>query len=165
LEIFPNFTEIFPTSHDVMATTTLIKDASKTTHLLAKYESFFRDNISLLQKAKKGLPARAVFDLIAISRLPDDIIESALNKTMKSFQNYVSRNIALDTPTSEKLLKLFALYNKGTEVFGSLDAFRQWLTRPAYGLGDQVPLNIFDTITGVDLISEELTRIEYGDLA
>jgi putative toxin-antitoxin system antitoxin component (TIGR02293 family) len=71
----------------------------------------------------------------------------------------------LDAVTSEKLLKLFALYNKGSEVFGSLDAFTDWLSKPAYGIGSQIPQDIIDTMTGIDLIHDELVRIEYGDLA
>jgi len=133
--------------------------------VLSKYEPFFQNNISLLNKAKKGLQPEAVFDFISISDLPGKSIEHALNKSMKSFQNYKEKRTMLDTVTSEKLLKLFALYRKGAEVFGSIDDFSHWISRPAYGLGNQVPIDIIDTMTGIDLINEELVRIEYGDLA
>jgi putative toxin-antitoxin system antitoxin component (TIGR02293 family) len=133
--------------------------------MLSRYEPFFQNNITLLQKAKKGLPPEAVFDFMLISKLPGEQVEAALNKSVKTFQNYREKRTPLDVTTSEKLLKLFALYSKGATVFGSLDSFSEWLSRPAYGMGNQVPQTQMDTMTGLDLIYEELVRIEYGDLA
>jgi len=62
-------------------------------------------------------------------------------------------------------LKCMNLLIKGTEVFGEIDAFTRWLKKPAYGLGDKVPLDLLNTITGIDLVVEELIRIEFGVLA
>jgi putative toxin-antitoxin system antitoxin component (TIGR02293 family) len=138
------------------------RDAAK---VLLSYEPFFQDNITLLYKAKKGLQPEAVFDFILISDLSNEQIETALNKSMKTFQNYRDKKAALDVITSEKLLKLFALYSKGAAVFGSIDAFTDWLSKPAYGIGNQVPQDLIDTMTGIDLIKDELIRIEFGDLA
>ena len=133
--------------------------------VLSTYEPYFKDSISLLFRAKKGLKPEAVFDFMFISALSNEMIEAALNKTIKTFQNYKEKHTTLDAVTSEKLLKLFALYQKGSEVFGSTEAFSEWLSKPAYGIGNRIPQTIMDTMTGVDLIYEELIRIEYGDLA
>ncbi len=133
--------------------------------VLSRYEPWFQNNITLLQKAKKGLSPDAFFDFMQISDLPGDQMENALNKSLKTFQNYRHKKTALDTTTSEKLLKLFALYSKGAAVFGSVDVFSQWLSRPAYGLGSQVPQSLLDTMTGIELINDELVRIEFGDTA
>lgn len=133
--------------------------------VLRRYEPFFQSSIALLTKAKKGLSANAVFDFMLISELTNEQVEVTLNKSVKTFHNYRQKKTYLDATTSEKLLKLFALYTKGADVFGSLDAFTEWLSRPAYGLGNQVPQTLMDTITGLELITEELVRIEYGDLA
>lgn len=137
----------------------------ETARTLSRYEPFFENNIALLQKAKKGLSSEAVFDFVLISGLSNSQIESVLNKSLKTFQNYRGNKTLLDAATSEKLLKLFALYSKGTKVFGSLGAFSDWLSRPAYGIGNQVPQTLMDTMTGIDIIYDELGRIAYGDLA
>ena len=142
-----------------------LSHSKETAKVLSRYEPFFQNNISLLFKAKKGLQPDAVFDFMLISDLTNEQIEATLNKSIKTFNNYRDKKIALDAVTSEKLLKLFALYSKGAEVFGSLDAFTDWLSKPAYGIGNQVPEDIIDTVTGIDLINEELVRIEFGDLA
>lgn len=144
---------------------TVTSRAKDPVRLLSRYESYYKNNISLLSMAKKGLKPEAVFDFIAISSLSRQMIELALNKSMKTFQNYKGKDMVLDAVTSEKLLKLFALYQKGSEVFGSTEAFSKWLSKPSFGIGNIMPQTFIDTITGVDLIYEELVRIEYGDLA
>ena len=88
-----------------------------------------------------------------------------MNKSLNTLQNYREKKTTLDVATSEKLLKLFALYSKGAVVFGLLDSFTEWLSRPAYGIGNQVPQTLLDTMTGIELINDELGRIEFGDLA
>jgi uncharacterized protein (DUF2384 family) len=75
------------------------------------------------------------------------------------------QNKLLNASTSEKLLRLYALYQRGLIVFGSAEAFTEWLMKPAFGIGNLVPLTILDTATGIKLINEELVRIANGDLA
>lgn len=133
--------------------------------VLEKYQKSFDNSITLLLHAKKGLKPEAVFDFITLSQYSGQIIERLLNKTIKTFTSYKIHNQSLDPTVSEKLLKLFALYEKGISVFGSTPEFNKWMAEPAFGLGNQTPQTILDTITGIELVGEELTRIEYGDLA
>jgi putative toxin-antitoxin system antitoxin component (TIGR02293 family) len=137
----------------------------KTGNILQKYEKSFGNNIALLASAKKGLSPQAVFDFISLSAISFPMAEKVLNKTLKTFTSYKEKNTSLDAVVSEKLLKLFSLYHKGLITFGDNEEFNKWLTEPAFGLGNQVPVDLLDTITGIDLIAEELTRIQYGDLA
>ena len=129
------------------------------------YQPMYTDNITLLIHSKKGLKAKAAFDFIHISGFSYQEFQETFNTTVKTIQNYDQQGNTLDATLSEKLLKCFALYAKGAEVFGSVDAFTEWLNTSAYGLGNQIPYELMDTITGIDLIEEELVRIEYGDLA
>jgi len=129
------------------------------------YRPAYTDNISLLMRSKQGLNAKAALDFLSLSGFTQDEFQETFKTTVKTIQNHVTRALTLDAALSEKLLKSFALFDKGTEVFGSASNFHQWLNTPAYGLGNQLPFNLMDTITGIQLITEELIRIEYGDLA
>ncbi len=133
--------------------------------VLKKYEKKYDNNISLFMSSKKGLEPQAAFDLIAITLLTGPMIESILYVTLKTLANYKQRKTHLNAAMSEKVLSIFALYKKGISIFGSVDNFNKWMETSAYGLGGQRPNDLLDTMTGVNLISEELTRIEYGDLA
>jgi putative toxin-antitoxin system antitoxin component (TIGR02293 family) len=144
---------------------TVVKRQRRIAGLLAKYKKLYANAFIILQYSKKGLKAQAVFDFISISEFPHQSVEHLLQKSVKTFTNYKEQNTLLDPTISEKLLKLFALYDKGVLVFGSLEEFNKWMGEPAFGLGNQVPSSLLDTITGIDLVEEELARIEYGDLA
>jgi len=62
--------------------------------------------------------------------------------------------------------RLIALYDKGKTVFGSAEEFNLWLNDPEIGIGAQVLSSLLlDTTTGVELVMQELIRIEFGDLA
>lgn len=129
------------------------------------YKPFYTDDISLLNRSKQGLNAKAALDFLALSGFTQDEFQETFKTTVKTIQNHVTRELTLDAALSEKLLKSFALFDKGTEIFGSAKSFHQWLSTPAYGLGNQLPFDLMDTITGIRLIEEELIRIEFGDLA
>lgn len=130
-----------------------------------KYQKSYSDNITLVAASKKGLLPQAVFDFIVLTDFSFPYVEKVLNKTIKTFTSYKKNKTPLDPVLSEKLLKFFALYNKGQNVFGTVDEFNKWLSEPAFGLGNMVPKDLLETITGIELVSQELTRIEYGDLA
>lgn len=137
----------------------------KTGNILSKYEKSFSNNIALVADSRKGLRAQAVFDFISLSGLSFPVIEQVLNKTIKTFTSYKKNQTMLDATVSEKLLKFFSLYNKGLAVFGNIEEFNKWISEPSFGLGNQVPRDLLETVTGVELVSNELSRIEYGDLA
>jgi putative toxin-antitoxin system antitoxin component (TIGR02293 family) len=57
------------------------------------------------------------------------------------------------------------MFKKGEEIFGNQEEFQKWIEQPAYGLGFRVPKSMIQTSSGIDLVADELTRIEFGDLA
>lgn len=131
----------------------------------AIYQTFNESAISLLAYSRKGLEAKAALDFLYLSGFTASEFQETFKTTVKTIQNYFAQELKLDAALSEKLLKSFALFDKGISVFGSAKAFQQWLYVPSYGLGNQVPFEIMDTITGINLIEEELIRLQYGDLA
>ena len=133
--------------------------------MIYNYKPFYTDDISLLTQSKKGLNAVAALDFLTLSGFTQDEFQETFKTTVKTIQNHLTRRLSLDAAISEKLLKSFALFDKGTLIFGSASNFHQWLNMPSYGLGNQLPFDLMDTITGIQLIEEELIRIESGDLA
>lgn len=131
----------------------------------AAYHPFYANPVALLTSSKKGLEAKAALDFLNLSGFSHQQFQETFKTTVKTIQNYTNQAQKLDASLSEKILKAFALFEKGIAIFGSADVFYKWLNLPAYGLGNQVPFDILDTFTGVNLIEEELIRLEYGDLA
>lgn len=134
---------------------------------IAIYHSYASDiasPISIALKAVKGLSSRALSDLEYLSGLSKQAVARFLHVTSRSLNRYLEEDRVLDAAKSETLLKLIALYQKGTEVFSTKEAFNAWLAAPAMGLSNHIPFDLMETSTGIDLIDEELDRIAYGDV-
>ena len=121
--------------------------------------------MSLVAEANKGVNPQALMDITTISGYNNSQVADLLNISEKTLTRYKSQKKKLNPVNSELALKLISLFKKGEEVFGELSSFKGWLEKPAYGLGNQVPYNLLHTSNGIDLVLEELIRIEYGDLA
>ncbi len=132
---------------------------------IVKYQPLYENSIALLNNSKNGLNAKVALDFISVSGFTYNEFQETFKTTVKTIQNYVIQDLKLDAVLSEKLLKSFSLFNLGINVFGTARAFHDWLNTSAYGLGNQIPYDLMDTITGISLIEEELIRISYGDLA
>ncbi len=137
-----------------------------TSRLFRKYQGRIENPLAIVNSSRNGVKAIAFFDLASISgfqkaKLADDL----LGLSLKTLMRYRETERKLNPKNSEMILKLIALYQKGVELFSDIKSFNNWLNKPAFGLGMQIPYDLINTSTGIDLIYEELLRIEYGDLA
>jgi putative toxin-antitoxin system antitoxin component (TIGR02293 family) len=130
-----------------------------------KYEVNEENQFSLVNKAQLGLPASAFFDLQEITKFSNQELAGLLNISFKTIQRYEKEGKHLSAQNSEQLLKIIALYQKAEQVFGSLESFNRWLRKPAPGLRGQKPFSLMQTSGGIDLVREEVIRIEFGALA
>ena len=123
------------------------------------------DRTSLVFSALKGVPATQFFETADLTGYKREQLAQVFDTSLKTFQRYEREQKKLNPQDSEKVLKIMALFQNGESVFGSAAAFRRWMDKPAYGLGNQIPFSLLHTSGGIDLILDEVIRIEYGDLA
>jgi putative toxin-antitoxin system antitoxin component (TIGR02293 family) len=123
------------------------------------------DRTALVFSALKGVPATNFFQMADLTGYKREQLAEVFDTSLKTFQRYEREQKKLNPQDSEKVLKIMVLFQMGESVFGAADAFRRWMDKPAYGLGNQVPFQLLHTSGGIDLIIDELIRIEYGDLA
>lgn len=133
--------------------------------ILKAYRPLFEENSSIISNAQNGLPISAVSDFSLLSNKSQKEIAALIHTTPKTLQNYASSSKKLPTLQSELLLKLFALYGEGLEVFADVENFNDWLRKPAFGLYNEIPETLLSTSTGINEVVDELIRIQYGDLA
>jgi len=88
-----------------------------------------------------------------------------LHISERTMQRYQKEKRTFDALQSEKILEIALLYKKGIEVFGDKDKFDTWLNTENLTLGKLKPKTFFDSSFGIQLLKDELTRIEYGVLA
>ncbi|MCO5287032.1 MAG: DUF2384 domain-containing protein [Chitinophagaceae bacterium] len=155
-----NYSILLYGNHSIMGTTINTKAS-----LFHQYEKELSNPVAMVLKAAEGL-AISVFDgLMQVTALNKKQLAAFIDATPKTIDNYRVRRHKLGRIESEQLLQLLALYKKGQEIFGSSEAFNQWLKLPASGIGGIIPFDLLYTAGGINLVMEELLRIEYGALA
>lgn len=121
--------------------------------------------LSLIDIVRKGIRF-ATFDSFA-AKSPFSLIEWSgyLHLSERTMQRYRSENRTFDPLQSEKIIEIALLYNKGIEVFGKAEKFDLWLETENLALGKIIPKMLLDNSFGINLLKDELSRIEYGVLA
>jgi putative toxin-antitoxin system antitoxin component (TIGR02293 family) len=132
--------------------------------ILRRYQSFFRSPQARLTAIKKGLEASAINDLLDLTGATQMDVAQILDLTEPTLRKYIKEGKELNTGLSEHILQLFELFDKGMDTFGSLEEFKRWLPRHNIGIGAS-PIELLDTITGINIVLNELMRIDYGALA
>lgn len=138
--------------------------ASTTLSILSKYSD--SDNrLARVKAAINGVKATVILDLVTISGKNKSTVAEWLEVNEKTMSRYLKENKPLNRTQSEKTLKYINLYRIGTKIFGSPESFNNWLQKPSYGLGNELPAKLMATSDGIDEVEDEVMRIAHGDLA
>lgn len=129
--------------------------------LIQPYEKLFTSPKAKHDAIKKGLEPKAIQDLINISGITQTDAAHILDLTEPTLRKYIKTGKELNTGLSEHLIQLFELFDKGMDTFGSLEEFKNWLPHHNIGI-NAVPMDLLDTLTGINIIKSELIRIDYG---
>lgn len=123
------------------------------------------DTPKLIQAIRNGI-GYDVFGKIAC-HFPFSLQDwsSILHLTERSLQRYKKENKTFDALQSEKILQVLLLYRKGIQIFGNEERFHAWLDLPNLAIGGIKPKSLMDSAFGIDLLKDELTRIEHGIFA
>ena len=98
-------------------------------------------------KEQSGLDYDTLSKILAVSRA------TLINK--KGAEKF-------DTATSERILFLADTLAYGQSVFEDRDRFNVWMKNSNKALGDKTPIELMDTLYGMQEIKKLIGRIEYG---
>jgi putative toxin-antitoxin system antitoxin component (TIGR02293 family) len=71
---------------------------------------------------------------------------------------------ALSPEESDRVARVARVSQRAIDSLGDENRAREWLKRPNRALQDAAPLDLLSTDGGSELVTDELGRIEYGDL-
>jgi len=100
-----------------------------------------------------------------ISSVKDEVISSWLNINVKTFRSYKKSSLELSPDVQEHTVMLLSLMKHGIDVFGSKEAFSQWIERENISLDGSSPSGYLNTVSGIKFIDDRLSGMEYGDNA
>lgn len=101
--------------------------------------------------------------LKSLSAFSDMALATYLHLNVKTYRSYRDSQEVLRRDLQEHVLMLLSLMKHGISVFGSRETFNAWLEAPNFLFDDKSPSYYLDTISGIKLIDDRLTAMEYGD--
>lgn len=130
------------------------------------YASLYQlDTSSIIRTVREGIAFDFFRSLTSFIPFSTEDWSRILHLTERSLQRYKKENKTFDSLQSEKILQVMLLYKKGITVFGTKALFDQWLDTLSPALGHIKPKDLLDSTFGIEMIQDELTRIEHGVLA
>lgn len=94
----------------------------------------------------------------------DVILSQWLNITPKTLRNYKNKkDLILKENIKEHIVLILSLYKHGGDVFGDVRDFEKWLTSKNLFLDNIPPSEFLNTSSGIQLIDNRLTAIEFGE--
>lgn len=124
-------------------------------------KDWIENNAKIFKIAKFGVKTNVFYGFADSIKMHDKSLASILHLSPRTISNYRENQRTLEPVQGEHLLKLIALYNKGVELFGSVEEFSYWLDKPFWNATEK-PMDWLVTSGGVDLVMLELDRLGYG---
>ncbi len=142
---------------------TVKKNKLKSTSLHAK--NFLYSSIDTVESVRTGIEFKSFKSFFDMLHLTTKKWSEILGVSEKTMQTILKDKKFLEQRKSEKLLSFLLLVKYGIEVFGSQNSFEEWLKYKTPMLLGNAPIDYLDTIQGVEMLQEQIFRIETGNLA
>ncbi len=123
------------------------------------------DILTLIHKIRAGVSFAIFEHIVRLSPFTSQDWSAFLHLSERSMQRYKKDQKNFDALQSEKIVEISRLYKRGLDVFGNKPKFDHWLELPSVALGGHSPKSFLDNSIGIQLLNNELGRIEHGVLA
>lgn len=129
--------------------------------LIGQKKADFFSPMDYYKFSQTGLTKKAVINLSKNTKLPVSYLMTLANINIRTLQRK-SEEEKLSSETSEKILQVAQVFATGTEVFDSLENFKEWLETPNISLDGAIPAKLISSRYGAQMVLDCLGRIQYG---
>lgn len=120
--------------------------------------------VALIKRAKAGVLKSEVLELQKQVNLTNEELAEALQISLRALLGYQADEV-LKTRIAERVLAIAQLYARGFEVWKDKGRFLRWMDQELIVFGGMRGKDLLDTHFGIQLLLDELSRIEYGVLS
>lgn len=124
-----------------------------------------RNIMTLIGAVRNGLQYAFFKNLVKTSPFTIQEWSNYLHLSERTIQRYKKEKKTFNPLHSQKILEIALLYLKGLDVFVDSQKFNTWLESQNIALGGIKPKDLLDNTFGINMIKDELSRIEHGVLA
>lgn len=115
-------------------------------------------SLSLVHRSREGVTKK---DFMAFAKsIQRSILDLAQILTVS--YSTLTKKSRYDKATSERILALRQLFAYGEEIFGDIERFNAWLDEPRNAYEGSSLYSLLDTVFGIEIVSSELRKIDYG---
>jgi putative toxin-antitoxin system antitoxin component (TIGR02293 family) len=130
-------------------------------NLLEKKISRQAETVRVLDELESGISFEVMDRIAAYLDIP--VNELMINlKISRSTWHRRKKAGRLDFQLSDKVLQLSKLLEHAENIFGNKDKVRLWFKVPSVVFENHKPIEFIGSLSGMNLISDELVRIEHG---
>lgn len=109
---------------------------------------------------RSGLPRSFIDDLAVVFKVPVSQLVALLPVSWRTIQQ-LNADDALDDDTSDKLFQIAKVYVRALELFEDPKKVIIWFSSTCPYIGEK-PFTLLGTQGGIEVVMDELARIEYG---
>lgn len=117
--------------------------------------------MDLIDLARKGITKRSLRRLSEISSITVKELAELLPISLRQFQRYDEEK-RMKRGVSEHVILIAEVLLKGMDIFDSPEELKLWLKSPLLSFGQRTPFGLLDTSYGVQMVMDELGRMEHG---
>lgn len=132
---------------------------------IVRFNAKLVDTVELVKLSRKGIAISLFEEIVNSCSYTVKEWSKFLHLTERTIQRYKKENRTFETLQSERIIEIAKLQMKGKEVFGSKVYFEEWMNSKIIALGNIRPVELLDSSFGIDILMDELGRIEHGVLA
>ncbi len=119
------------------------------------------DPIKEIKTIREGIRSDLIDRFLNEQSFPIKDVLHRLKITSSTYFAKKKEHKRLDSPSTEKFLRLFSTIKNANEILGETEA-KDWLYRQIPSLGEQAPMDLLDTDVGFRLVEQVLLQIKYG---
>jgi putative toxin-antitoxin system antitoxin component (TIGR02293 family) len=121
-----------------------------------------RSDLDLVEAGRAGITKASLDILTEFTGLPrKKMAESILNVSVKTLERKADKE-KLDTRISSHVIEIARLLQHAYAVFENEEKVRAWLSSGNEALDNKKPAELMDSLTGLGMLHDLLTRIEEG---
>lgn len=133
--------------------------------LAANYKTDDQGTLALIERVREGIDYSTFSSIVTDTPFELKDWSNYLDLSERTLQRYKKENARFSPLHTEKILELALLNLRGKEVFGDEENYFTWLNSKSVALGGIKPRELMDSTFGIEMVRDELGRIEHGVLA
>jgi putative toxin-antitoxin system antitoxin component (TIGR02293 family) len=121
-----------------------------------------KDHVKMAALALHGLDPDVALDLSKRLGISQERFSELAQIPKTTLHRRIKDRQPLDQNESERVIRLFGIYQKAVDVFEDEDRAARWFSSRPKALGGKTPLEFMETEPGARYVDKLLGRIEHG---